>query len=527
MSDKENQKMGNTHLRILLGCFVCTVLLLFRHGYTFGSGDQSEMLPYSKYLTDNTLYASDFYIQSISSVVPNERYIFSWFLSLFGDNMDWAAFGLHFVATMLLILAIYRIAAIEFRTEWGRWLATLAATMLFYGVNLGGNELYYNTFIPSYVAQVIGLWVLFYAMRGSIIPVFALLVLTTYVHPLIGIQLWLLVNLAFLVIQFFNKTKDPLIALLIVNGLYFVTAGLFVFEIKSGYDASDVTTQQFFDIIAFRAPHHYFPHTYPLSSWLILGLPFLLSWVLASGFIRFLFSWIVVGSFVYIIGIYVFQNTTPLSMQWFSTTVWVKTFSIIITLNFIEALLDRAEFHKKLLASKHSFLYYLTAASLVAAVFMTPQYRLLTQKSYDFPFFNTDNAEVQISKLAKQHTPKDALFLIPSDLSEFRFWSERASFIDYKATNHRQAAFAEWYKRIQEVYKISLSDRLKGANLTVLANYNFQHLTAADFIKLRENQHITHVLTYKNVPFLSVSKKGENDFQRVVENDKYVIYKIP
>ncbi len=526
MSDKENQKMGNTHLRILLGCFVCTVLLLFRHGYTFGSGDQSEMLPYAKYLTDNTLYASDFYIQSISSVVPNERYIFSWFLSFFGDNMDWAAFFGHFVATMLLILGIYRIAAIEFRTEWGRWLAVLSVTFLFYGVNLGGNELYYNTFIPSYVAQVIGIWVLFYAMRGRVIHVYGLLMLITYIHPLIGIQLLLLVNLVFLVIQFLNKTKTPFLGLLIINSLYFLTAGVFILKIKMSYDASDMTAQQFFDIIAFRAPHHYFPHTFPLSNWLILATPFLVAWILSSGFVRILFSWIIVGSFVYLMGIYVFQNTTPLSMQWFSTTVWLKTFSIIITLNFIEAIFDKSEFHKKLLASKHTFLYYLTAASLLAVVFMTPQYRLFAEKPYDFPFFNTENAEVQISKLAKQHTPKDALFLIPADFSEFRFWSERASYVDYKATNHRQSAFAEWYKRIQEVYKISLSDRLKGANLMVLANHNFQNLTATDFIKFHENQHITHVLTYKNVSLVHLSKNEENDFQRVVENDKYVIYKI-
>ena len=110
-----------------------------------------------------------------------------------------------------------------------------------------------------------------------------------------------------------------------------------------------------------------------------------------------------------------------------------------------------------------------------------------------------------------------SLFLIPSDLSEFRFWSERSSYVDYKATNHRQTAFVEWYNRIQQVYKISLEDRLKGHHLTELANQHFSTLTEKDFREFAKNQHITHVLVFKNT-ILS--------FKKIVENDKYVIYKL-
>lgn len=67
------------------------------------------------------------------------------------------------------------------------------------------------------------------------------------------------------------------------------------------------------------------------------------------------------------------------------------------------------------------------------------------------------------------------------------------------------------------MYKISLADRLKGANLTALANQHFQELKESDFLNFAKNQGVTHVLTYRNVVL---------NFKKVIENDKYTIYQI-
>ena len=179
--------------------------------------------------------------------------------------------------------------------------------------------------------------------------------------------------------------------------------------------------------------------------------------------------------------------------------------------------MEKTSFSAKILEPKNVLLKPIVAIGLLSILLMPPQYQLFRQKSYDFPFIKTDNPEVRISKLAKERTPKNALFLIPSDLSEFRFWSERSSFIDYKANNHRQSVFVEWYKRIQDVYHISLADRLQGASLTALTNAHFQKLTETDFLEFAKNQHITHVLTYKNVVL---------NFPKVADTEGYVIYEI-
>jgi hypothetical protein len=519
--------MENPRLRIFIGCFAITILLLFRHGYTFGSGDQSEMLPYSKYLINNQLYPFDGYIQSIASVVPNERYIFSWFMSLFGDKMDWAAFILHLLTTMFLVLGLYRIAEKGLTTEGGRWIAALMPVMFFYGINLGGNELYYNAFLPSYVAQVMGIWVFVAILQNNGFAGFVFMMLMTYIHPLIGIQLWLLISLSYFTIYFLGVDTIKWQSVLTANVLYLAAVGFYIFRIKDGYDTGSVQAQDFFDIIAFRAPHHYFPHTFPLSNWFIFALPFWLGWKLSNSVVRYVFRWTAVGTIVYVIGIYVLKSTTVLSMQWFSTTVWVKVFSIAITLSLMESLLKKFDSVVKILESKNLIFNTLIRVSLLSILFMTPQFQLFKQKTYNFPFFQNETPEVNISKLAKEKTPIDALFLIPSDLSEFRFWSERSSYVDYKATNHRQTAFVEWYARIQKVYKISLADRLNGANLTALANQHFKEMTEADFLQFAKNQHVTHILTYKNVSFMNVSQNGNKDFQKVAENEQYAIYKIP
>ena len=180
-------------MKILLGCLAAYILILFRHGYVFGSGDQSEMLPYAKYLADNTLYPKDFYIQSIAAFVPNERFVFSKCLSFFINHLQTITFGVHFFATIGLLLGLRKLAERWITTEGLRWIAALAPILIFYNINLGGNELYYNALTPSYLAQVVGIWAFVLIFSGYVDVSYSLIFLATFIHPLIGVQLWLLV----------------------------------------------------------------------------------------------------------------------------------------------------------------------------------------------------------------------------------------------------------------------------------------------------------------------------------------------
>jgi hypothetical protein len=504
-------------LKTLFGCIAAYILLLFRHGYVFGSGDQSEMLPYAKYLTDNTLYTKDFYVQSIAAFVPNERFVFSKSLSFFINYLPEFTFAIHAIATIALILGLHKLAQKWLTTEGVRWIAALAPIFILYNINLGGNELYYNTLTPSYLAQVVGLWAFILIFEGYMDYSYSLIFLSTFIHPLIGVQLWLLVFLTHIISKFKDKAYESWHTIILINLGYLLTAGFYIFKIKSGYDAGNISSEMFLDIIEFRAPHHYFPNYFPIKSWLILMPLMAIYFFMAKPLLRLVIGVILTGCVVYSFGVLVLKSSTIMSIQWFSMTIWLKTFSIMAFIGLIETFILDKKYLEKVFNS-NLILNNLIVFSLISIVFMTPQYQLFKNKNYDFNINQLiKTPEINSALKAKELTPKDALFLIPSDLSSFRYWSERSIFIDYKAINHRQAALSEWYKRIQNVYRINLDDRFRNADLPYVANENFKQLKENDFLQFAKNQGITHVLTFKNCIL---------NFPKIAENELYIIYKI-
>lgn len=500
-----------------LACLAAYAFILFRHGYVFGSGDQSEMLPYAKYLADNTLYPKDFYIQGIAPFVPNERFAFSKGLSFGISHLAEISFGLHALATVALLLGLRNLAEKWVVTEGMRWIAVLAPFFILYNINLGGNELYYNTLTPSYLAQVIGLWAFVVIFNGYMDGSYALILLATLVHPLIGVQLWFLVAVTHLISKYHDRAYESWRTIILLNIGYLLTAGFYIFKIKSGYDNGQIQSDVFLNILEFRAPHHYYPDYFPLKNWLILIPLFALYFAVAKPLLRVIIGVLLTGCVVYAFGVLVVKSPTIASVQWFSTTIWLKTFALMALVGLTEPFIeDKKWFHA--LFDNSLIANGLIGISLISIVFMTPQYRLFKNKNYDF--FQAElvqSNEVDIALKAKASTPKDALFLIPSDFSTFRYWSERNIFVDYKTVNHRQAAFAEWYDRIQKVYHISLDDRRRNADLPFLANENFKRLTENELMQFAKNQGITHILTIKTVAL---------NFPKIGENDGFVIYEI-
>jgi hypothetical protein len=504
-------------IKNLLGCLATYILILFRHGYVFGSGDQSEMLPYAKYLADNSLYTKDFYIQSIAAFVPNERFVFSKSLSYFTHHLPEVTLGLHCLASMGLLLGLRYLSEKWLTTELMRWIATLAPILLLYNINLGGNELYYNSLTPSYLAQAIGLWAFVLVFSGYLGWAYALIFLATFIHPLIGVQLWLLVAATHFIAKFKDAAYENWLTIIGINAGYLLTAGFYIYKIKSNYDTGNADNNLLLNIIEFRAPHHYFPSYYPLKNWLILLPLFTFYFISAHTLLRVLIGVLLTGCAVYAFGVSVLKSPTILSTQWFATTVWLKTFSIMAFIGIIESFIVDTKWAKKILYNPF-ILKGLGVSALLSVIFMTPQYQVFKNKDYDFSMtLLSQKPEVDIALKAQSLTPKDAQFMIPPNLSEFRFWSERSSFIDYKATNHRQAAFAEWYSRIQQVYHINLDNRRNNTDLLYLANLNYLQLGEGEFRLWAAHSGVTHIITYKNHVL---------NFQKIGENEVFVIYLI-
>jgi hypothetical protein len=508
--------LKKTTIHIALSCLAAYIIILFRQGYIFGSGDHSEVLPYAKYLNDNSLYTKDFYIQSISQHIPNERYFFSWFMSLFGNYMEVAAFLLHAIATFLLIYGLFRLSKKWLLTEGGQWIATIAPVLFLYNINLGGNELYYNLLVPSYLAQVLGVWIFVFIAEAKFWHAYPLLILATYVHPLIGVQLWILITLLLLKAAFEERNVAGMILFFLPTLLYLALVGKYLFDIRQGYNNALTDPRHFIEILEFRVAHHYFPQYYSLKAGLILLPLWALLYYLSKAFLKILIGVIVFGLLVYIIGVLVLKNILIINMHWFGTTIWLKTFAIMFLVGFIEDILNKNKWWQYV-NDKKLIVKGLYISSFICLISMTPQLRLFKSKPYDFYFLKNETPEKDIALQARHVTPKDALFLIPADLSEFRYWSERSSYIDYKATNHRKAAFAEWYDRIQQIYKINIQNRFNGDDLIATAKQNYQALREADILQIAEKHGITHMITFKTHSF---------SLKKLYENEKYTLYRL-
>ncbi|NNJ55392.1 MAG: hypothetical protein HKP14_04650, partial [Bacteroidia bacterium] len=87
--------------------FVVSYFLLFlRWGYSFGDGDQVEILPYALKMINPNLYLNDFFINHIFTQSYNQRWAVASLLSQFGDLMPIATFVLFCISLFFLVRGI-------------------------------------------------------------------------------------------------------------------------------------------------------------------------------------------------------------------------------------------------------------------------------------------------------------------------------------------------------------------------------------------------------------------------------------
>jgi hypothetical protein len=517
-------------------------LILFRIGYIFGGNDQLEILPYAQFLNNTSLFSSDFYIQQLVASPLNERSFMGHFLALllnvFGESdFEWVVWVLHFAATLALIRGCFLVASRFLAHSNSIWAALFTSFVVLEGINLGGNELYYNYLVSSYLAQVLGIWVLYFFLSGLTKPIltWVLLLLATAFHPLIGLQIfcclagaWLWTNKGSTSAETFSNWLQKPFALGVVA--YIFLAGSFIFLLQQNYNNCANTPESqalFFEIQEFRHPHHYFPEYFPLKNYVLL-VPFMAfgAWFFRrkNSFIFCFFIIAALGLLVYTLNLWTFRFKSVLSLQWFSTTLWLKFLSAVALWSFFEkAVLSFFEkknaenmFPKLLKTSRLGNTLLLLVGTLAFAG-TTPSGRIFKQKNYDLPFY-TKPSEVEWAYSLRTILPADAFFLIPPQVTTFKYAAQRSSFIDYKTIAHNCRALEMWYSRFQKLYKLGLNDRRNKTDITLSMEETYRQLSANELKKWRKDFSISHLLTYADVVL---------PFEEVSRTEKYVIYRIP
>ncbi len=481
-------------------------------GYRFGDQDMTETLSYALYLRDISLYPKDLYIQAVGTSWLNERLPFTLILYPFTNNLEWACFIIHLVSSLLFLLGLIRIARRYLATELWVVLFTLTSILLLYHINLGGNEAWYNYFVPSQAAKCIAIWSIVYFLEQKYDRAFLVLIPATLMQPVVGIQLVLLFTCVLGWSKFINPAREniPWKGL----AVYMLTAGLWLATVFIHHLITDssVTSRQFYDIMESRLAHHFFPSYYPITSWVLLIPLFILAatiWRKIEYRLHVLFAFSLVGMAMYVFLIEVLELSYFLSVQWFKITVWLKPLSILAVFAWSEKRVKIPRI-KLVTALAISALLFVSLAELGGWV------NLVKGKPYFFPFTNYYTDEMTIALEARERLDPEACLLIPPTVTGMRFFSKRSLFIDYKSNIHSKEYMAESYRRRQALYGMDLDLRKAGKNMVFVGNDYYHNLSAEEFQMFRSDG-ATHVM---------VSAGKKLNLTLILQTSVFAIYEL-
>lgn len=494
------------------GMLLMTAILLYGtalvyQGYTYGSGDQSQILPVLKARDHPELYPKDQYVQAYLHAGVNERTVFQFFWRWLGYDSPWITFFFHAIASLALIMALLQISGLFLRRVFWQTLVVGLILTLARHVSTGGNELYYGSFIPSLPAKALAAWALYAWLRGSYSRWATLLAISGFIQPLVGFQVFLLTCAAEWIHTIRRRSwrEFPWQAVLFYGIL--TAPWLVLLALGNGANGHP---EEFLEIMAFRLPHHFFPGTWPITAFLVTGV--LVIWAIGSfpDKLRY-FIWLAVaGCIVYALWLWLAPRPMVLYTQWFKATIWLEAFGILAMARTAERLTLPWRWLRPA--------GWLVALLLLAGVgFYRLSGWLGDPPEYHFPWSRKSSAEIRISKRAAELTPPDAVFVVPYRFTAFRWYGERSLYVDYKAMLHQYDFLAEWYERIQAIYQFNHEDQAAGFRFENFANAVFDH-PAYESITLWRRLGITH--------FISQAPEIE-DLEPIASEPPYYLYAIP
>ena len=240
-------------------------LLILRFGYRYGTGDQVELLPYTLFLNNPSLYPHDFFIQGLHDSVPNERTVMANLLRLFVGNLEISAFLLQAVSTILLVLGFEKLAKRFVSNRYLVWATVLITLIPLNDFTLGTVELYSECFQASGLSVAVVVWAINSFLARNYIWSSVLLSIATFVQLLDGLD----VTIVLVAILFWNviEKKASLKQLLTFVLIYGSTAGVYLIVILLQKTSSSLidNTRLFEILFQFRHPHHFMFSTFPLK----------------------------------------------------------------------------------------------------------------------------------------------------------------------------------------------------------------------------------------------------------------------
>lgn len=513
--------MIKRNISTLLFAVACWCLLIQKFGYRFGSEDHAEHLPYILYLADQSLYAKDFFIQNLHAKIPNERTVFCNLLLPFVNHLALACFVLHFLTTVFLIAGLEKLGTLLTGNRWLVRMAILINFLLLFDKGLGNVELITDAVQGSSISVVFLAWALYYFFKQNWITATVLAAIGSIFHPLDGLVVYSVMAALMLYLALTNNEWKKAIAAYTV---YAATAGGFIVMLMLGKIdgvnalSTSFDAKTFYSIYhEFRLSHHFVFSYFPAIDKLLFvafALINLLWWPLGR---KQVFLFCLFGTsmlLVYMLIANGLKIPDIANLQFYKITQWTKFFAVLAVCKLAAPALYKVYEPK----NKYNLYVGILLLAVVLAVTLSNKSWMHREKiAYEYGCeWQNNNDLLNICKTIDEQVPKDALFVQPLLCSEIKYWGRTSSFVDWKAFVKNRSKVAEWYRRINLVYGISLQDPEKGFALSTKADEYFEHMSHTTALELK-HEGVTHLLSKnKNLPFAKL----------LFSNTTYAVYQL-
>ena len=507
----------------LLFAILVWSLLILRFGYRYGTGDQVELLPYTLYLHDASLYPHDFFIQGLNASVPNERTVMANLVLPFVNHLEIFCFILQLLSTLLLVMGLQQLAYRFIQNKYLAWLAILIALIPLNDFALGNVELYSECFQASGLAVAIVVWAINLFLDKKFWVASAMLSVATFIQLLEGLDVMIVLSVIMLFMLVVRQISFKTFAGF--TGIYLCTAGIYLAVILMGkmgavpgnYQAVN-NTDLFKILFEFRHPHHFIFLSFPKFKMLVFFVLTLCSLVFYSEHSSKIFDFILVGLFgiiVYAFAVDAFHSVLVGNFQFYKVTTWMKFLGVVAVVGLAEEFYLGRRHLPDMLRFEKAGLVSFTLLTWVVVIWFN-QYL-----PYHVPFqlfgMKEQDDMISICEKIKANTPADAVFIQPFDNTELKFYGQRSSFVEFKANVRHKSFVGEWYRRVQIVFGISTNDAMQGFQLKDKADANYYTTNAWEFNN-KSGYGITHMLVRKEYkpPYGTL----------ILSNNTYAVYKL-
>ena len=498
-------------------------LLILRFGYRYGTGDQVELLPYSLYLHNPSLYPHDFFIQGLNASVPNERTVMAHLILPFVNHLEIFCLVMQLLSTLLLVMGLQQLAFRFIHNKYLAWLAILIAMIPLNDFTLGNVELYSECFQASGLAVAIVVWAINLFLDRKFLATSLLMSVATFIQLLEGLDVMIVLSLMMLFMLVVKKIE--LKTFVAFCGIYLCTAGVYLFVILMGKmsgkagDYAALSNADLFKILfAFRHPHHFIFLSFPKVKMLVFFALTLCALVFYSEHSPKVFEFMLIGLFgviAYAVVVDDFHNVMLGNFQFYKITIWMKFLGVVAVVGLAEEFYKGPWHLPDLIRFEKATLITVALLSWVVII------KFNDHLPYHVPFqlfgMKEKDDMIAICEKIKEVTPPDAVFVQPFDNTELKFYAQRSSFVEFKANVRHKNFVGEWYRRIRIVYGISADDVQQGFKLQDKADANYYTTSTWQFER-KAGYGVTHMLVKKDYKPLYGNL--------ILSNNSYAVYKL-